>query len=46
MGCNKFDRNVEEKDWERLEEKLPVEFRWIIQGAKRIGNRGRAAGGG
>lgn len=36
---------IEEKDWERLKEKLPKEFVWKSQMAKRRNRKGRAVGG-
>jgi len=36
---------IEEKDWERLKEKLPKEFVWKLQMAKRRNRKGRAIGG-
>src|SRR5580765_957004 len=36
---------IEEKDWERLKEKLPKEFVWKSQIAKRRNRKGRAVGG-
>ncbi|KMQ87040.1 hypothetical protein RF55_13794 [Lasius niger] len=36
---------IEEKSWERLKEKLPNEFVWKSQMAKRRNRKGRAIGG-
>lgn len=36
---------VEEKDWERFKGRVPEEFDWEIQGARRESKKGRTAGG-
>lgn len=35
----------EEKEWESFKGKIPGEFDWEIQGARKEGKKGRAAGG-
>jgi len=45
VGCNNFNRNVGEKGWERMREKLPREFSWKVQWAKKRNKKGRAKGG-
>lgn len=36
---------VEEKNWEKLEKRLPKEYKWKCRPAKREKKRGRASGG-
>jgi len=35
---------IEECDWEKWEGKVPKEYKWVIQGAKKEGKKGRAKG--
>lgn len=35
---------LEEKDWESFKRKIPEEFDWEIQGARKEGKKGRAGG--
>lgn len=35
---------LEKKDWKSFKRKIPEEFDWEIQGARKEGKKGRAAG--
>jgi len=36
---------MEEKNWEKIKEKLPKGYRWKVQGARRKNKKGRMMGG-
>lgn len=36
---------MEEKGWEKIKNRLPREFKWLIQGAKNKNKKGRLCGG-